>query len=185
MKKLAGAAVFVVTLAVALIVTSYYNPRPATPPPQLAEDVPPAWPDPPPPAPRAEVTYKVRLVTLDVAARRSHATLVVEHAPDAPAPERLWVWAGFFVPGDAGGEVFAGEPVRVEKPFASGSRAVVNVSAACPWCGQRDAPAAGYYAHVNVSTVSASDARLEDAGVSRDLSRATQVVVEEGRRKTR
>ena len=95
------------------------------------------------------------------------------------------MWVGFFVPGDAGGEVFAGEPVLVEQPFASGNRATLNVTAACPWCGQRDAPAAGYYAHVNVSTYSAADARLEDEQVSRELSKATQVSVEEGRRMTR
>ncbi len=74
----------------------------------------------------------------------------------------------------------------VEKPFAGGAtRATVNVTGACPWCGQGDAPAAGYYARVNVSDESAADARLEDEEVSRDLSTATQVVVEEGRRRSR
>ena len=190
MKKLAGVAVFVVTLVVALLVTRYYAPRPEPPPPPpiapIAAD-PVLFPEPPPPLPsRSKVDYKVQLVTLDVAARKSHATLVLERAPGAPAPERLWVWAGFFVPGDAGGEIFAGAPVSVEKPFAGGAtRATVNVTGACPWCGQGDAPAAGYYARVNVSDESAADAQLEDEEVSRDLSTATQVVVEEGRRRSR
>jgi hypothetical protein len=189
MKKLAGVAVFVVTLVVALLVTRYYAPRPEPPPPPIAPIAadPVLFPEPPPPPPsRAKVTYKVQLVTLDVAARKSHATLVLERAPEAPAPERLWVWAGFFVPGDAGGEVFAGAPVLVEKPFAGGAtRATVNVTGACPWCGQGDAPAAGYYARVNVSAESAADAQLADEEVSRVLSTATQVVVEEGRRRSR
>lgn len=191
MKKLAGVAVFVVTLGVALLVTRYYAPRPEPPPPPpiapIAAD-PVLFPEPPPPPPpsRAKVTYKVQLVTLDVAARKSHATLVLERAPDAPAPARLWVWAGFFMPGDARGEVFSGAPVSVEKPFAGGAtRATVNVTGACPWCGQGDAPAAGYYARVNVSDESAADAQLADEEVSRDLSTATQVVVEEGRRRSR
>ena len=190
MKKLAGVAVFVVTLGVALLVTRYYAPRPEPPPEPpfapIAAD-PPLFPESPPPPPsRSKVTHKVQLVTLDVAARKSHTTLLLERAADAPAPERLWVWAGFFLPGDARGEVFSGAPVLVEKPFAGGaSRAAVNVTGACPWCGQRDAPAAGYYARVNVSTESAADARLEDEEVSRDLSTATQVVVEEGRRRGR
>ena len=188
MKKLAGVAVFVVTLVVALLVTRYYAPRPEPPPPPVAPIAadPVLFPESPPlPPSRSKVTYKVQLVTLDVAARKSHATLVLERAPDAPAPERLWVWAGFFVPGDARGEVFAGEPVVVEKPFAGATRATVNVTGACPWCGQGDAPAAGYYARVNVSDESAADAQLEDEEVSRDLSTATQVVVEEGRRRGR
>ena len=189
MKKLAGVAVFVVTLVVALLVTRYYAPRPEPPQPPIAPIAadPVLFPEPPPPLPsRSKVDYKVQLVTLDVTARKSHATLVLERAPNAPAPERLWVWAGFFVPGDAGGEVFAGAPVVVEKPFAGGAtRSTVNVTGACPWCGQGDAPAAGYYARVNVSDESAEDARLEDEEVSRDLSTATQVVVEEGRRRSR
>ena len=185
MKKLAGVAVFVVTLVVALLVTRYYAPRPEPTPqfPTAGNTM--HRPVPRPVAP-SKITHKVQLVTLDVAARRSHATLVLERAPDAPAPERLWVWAGFFVPGDAGGEIFSGAPVLVEKPFAGGAtRATVNVTGACPWCGQGDAPAAGYYARVNVSDESAADAQLEDEEVSRDLSTATQVTVEEGRRRSR
>lgn len=177
MKKLAGAAVFVVTLVVALLVTSYYNrPRPVVPTITL---------DPPaadtPPEPRPEGSHYAQLVTLDVAARKSHTTVVVQHARGARPPERLWVWTGFFVPGDRRGRVFAGEPVLVEPSFGWDGRAAVKVTAACPWFGQRDAPAAGYYAQVNVSTVSAAEARLEDEQVSREPSKATPVTVEEGR----
>lgn len=188
MKKLAGAAVFLVALGVALLVTSYYDPRPVVPTLTLdpqPDDTPTSRPAFPPPTRGTRVTYKAQLVTLDAAARKSHTTLVVEHAPDAPAPERLWVWTGFFVPGDAGGELFAGEPAVVVNPFASGNRVTVSVSADCQWCGRRDAPAAGYYARVNVSPVSAADARLEDERVSRDITKATPVTVEQGRRRAR
>lgn len=188
MNRLAGAAVFVVTLVVALLVTNYYHRRPEPPPPTHATAVadPPLIPESSPSTPsRSKVNYKVRLVTLDVAARWSHTTLTLEQPPDADPPAKLWVWVGFFVPGEAGGEVFAGEPVMVSNPFASGDGATLSVTADCRWCGRRDAPAAGYYAHVNVSTVSAADARLEDGQVGRDITKATPVTVEQGRRGTR
>lgn len=187
MSKFAGAAIFVVTLAVALLATSYYNRRYAPPPPQPPPAATPAeqapTPAATPPAWHKEILHKVRLVTLDVAARKSHTKLTVEHYPSAPAPERLWVWVAFFAPGDAAGEVFAGEPVLVEKPFATASahRTTIDVTAACPWCGRRGVPAAGYYARVRVSAVSAEDARLADVDVSRDLATAVPVTVEEGR----
>ena len=183
MKKLAGAAVFVVTLGVALLVTNYYDRRPSAPPPPAPRAAPPPAEDAPPPAlSQAEVTHEVRLVTLDMGARKSHTTLTVEHEPGAPAPEKLWVCTGFFVPG---GSVFCDAPVLVEKPFASGRRATLTVSAECGWCGRRDVPAAGYYADVKVSAVSAADATIEHVNGPRKLVGVTPVVVEEGRRGAR
>ena len=192
MMKLAGAAVFFVALVVALLITKYYGPQqPAPPqpppaPPDIVDNFPPPPPPPPPPTmTRQQITHKVQLVTLDMAARKSFTTLVLERDRNLPAPERVWVWTAFFVPNGARGQVYAGEPVLVEKPFASGERATVNATGACPWCGAPGAPTGGYYARVNVSTESATAARLDESAVSRDLSTATNVVVEEGRKRSR
>jgi hypothetical protein len=181
MNKLAGVAVFAATLGVALLVTSYYNPRPRPAPPTVV--VVNAPPPPPPPAQRTKVTHKVQLVTLDMEARRSHTTLTVEHEPGANAPEKLWVCTGFFVPG--GSEEYPTEPVLVEKPFASGRRATLTVTAACHWCGQRGVPAAGFYANAVVSTISADDALHDHVSGQHKIGDATPVTVEEGRRKSR
>lgn len=185
MKKLGAVAVFVVTLAVAILVTKYYGPQPAPPQPPPVPPVGVGTIPPPPPVRQPQVTHKAQLITLDLAARKSHATLVLERERGRPAPERIWVWTAFFVPDDARGRIFSGAPVELRDPFAFGDRVTVNVTGACPWCGEKDSPANGYYARFNISTESAAAARLGDEEVSRDISTATPVVVEEGRKKTR
>jgi hypothetical protein len=174
MKKLAGLLAFAVALALAILLTRYYSSRPA--PPQPA-------PAPVPPAPASDasapaaVTFKTQLVTLDFAARKAHVTLNLERDPSRPAPEKVWVWAYFFTP-DAPGRYCAGDPVEVPRPFASGSRATINVEAPLADCPAPRSPSSTYYARVNVSAESAFAARLNEQRISYDASQASPVVVE-------
>src|ERR671912_311897 len=135
-RTLSGIAAFVLTLGVAFVVTRQYTPPPAPPPPVVAPAPPPPAAAPPPPAPDAGapqlVTHKARLVTLDFAAAKSHATLALERDPARPAPERVWVTTDLFTrdaSAPRGFRACLGRPVEVRQPFATGSRPVVNVSA--------------------------------------------------------
>jgi hypothetical protein len=185
MKKLAAFGVFVVTLILALLVTSYYRPRTDPPTPEPPHSPPVIETVAPPPPPAAQVTHKVQLITVDVASRRFYTTVFLERDRNQPAPEKVWVWTAFFVPGDKTGKIYAGDPVELRQPFESVDRITVSPNGACPWCREKGAPASGYYARVNISTESAEDARLADADVSRDISTATPVVIEGERAKDR
>ena len=192
MKKLAGLLAFAVALVVAILLTQYYSRHYAPPPPP-----PPALPAAPAQPPvtgsgvtklpppgsykeaggNAPVTFKPQLVTLDLAGRKGHVTLVLERDPSRPAPATAWVWAYFFSP-DAPGRYCAGDPVEVRQPFAAGGRAEVKVELPVADCPAPRSPSSTFYARVNVSAESAFAARLTEQRISYDITQATPVVVQ-------
>jgi hypothetical protein len=132
------------------------------------------------------LSYKARLVTLDYASGKTHTRLVLECPPARRAPERVWVWTYFFVPGgEREHQFWAGEPVEIKSPFTEGKRADIVADAACSWCNDARAPQEGFYARVHVSTESAASARLRPEELDYNLSTATPVVVEGTRRSSR
>lgn len=182
MKKLTGLLVFVAAIAGAVAVSRYFSgPRPVarveTPAPPPA---PPTEPRLVPGNPPAPVFFKARLVTLDFTTKKSHLTLELERDRTRPAPERVWAWVSFFSPEDGGR--CAGAPVEVRQPFARGDRATVVVEADASACAPPRAPAATFYARVNVSAESADSARLPESQLTTDISQATPVVVAGTRR---
>jgi hypothetical protein len=189
MKKLAGLLAFAVALVGAIMLTQYYSRRDAPPPPPPA----PALPGMPPaqgPGSYTDgrgggaVTFKPQLVTLDLAGRKAHASLVLERDPARAAPASVWVWAYFFST-DTPGRYCAGEPVEVRQPFATASRAEVRVELPVADCAAPRTPSSTYYARVNVSPESAFAARLSEQRVSYDISQATPVVVAVGKSPSR
>ncbi len=193
MKKIAGLLAFAVALVGAIMLTQYFSRRFSPPPPPP----PPAAPAQPPvtgtgvttTAPpssytdsrgNAPVTFKPQLITLDLAGRKGHVSLVLERDPARPAPASVWVWAYFFST-DAPGRYCAGEPVEVRQPFSSGSsRADVRVELPVADCPAPRSPSSTYYARVNVSAESAFAARLTEQRISYDVAQATPVVVAMG-----
>jgi hypothetical protein len=196
MKKLAGLLAFAVALAGAILLTQYYSQRyspPPPPPPPAHPSAPPSTglgvtTSPPPAAYReaganAPVTFKPQLVTLDLAGRRGHVSLVLERDPARPAPATVWVW-GYFFSTDAPGRYCAGPPVEVRQPFGTGSsRADVTVELPVADCPAPRSPSSTYYARLNVSAESAFAARLSEQRISYDITQATPVVVAAGRQK--
>jgi hypothetical protein len=199
LKKLAGVAAFVVALIVAILVTRYYAPRtdapPAAPPPPppvvSAPSLPPVEPMPPlPPKPALppSVSYKARLVSLDFTAGKTYTTVVLEREPGATeTPESVWVWTYFFDDAAARGErpAWSSDPVEIRQPFARGNRTTVTATAQCAWCADPQAPRSGYYARVNISSVSKDAARLSRERLNYDITGATPVEVQGADRKTR
>lgn len=182
-KMLAGFAAFVLAMAAAVAVTKFYAARtpapPPTPPPAATPPAPPAPPAPAPAdAPATQVFFTPKLITLDLAARKSHTTLSVERDPARPTPERLWVRTYFFSSEGEPNTMREGEAVEIARPFADGDRAALVATAACGWCGEASAPRGGYYARVAVSTESKEAARLDETRLSFDIKTATPVVVE-------
>lgn len=186
-KSLAGIAAFVVALGAAIFITKFYSTPDAPPPPP-----PPVAPS-PAPAPTAQadapegpssVSHKARMITLDLAARKTHTTLSIERDPSAPAPERLWVRTYFFST-EAAGKVWSGDAVEILRPLSGGTRATVTATAACTWCGETGAPRGGYYARVVVSAVSKEATRLSEGRLDFDISKSTPVVVQEGAKNRR
>lgn len=192
LKKLAGVAAFVVALGAAILVTKYYGPRPPAPP---APPAPPTVSVPQPPAapPAREtteatdgLTYKASLVSVDFAAKRAYTTLVLEREPSQSVPERVWVWTYFFVPDDAALASWSSEPVEIEKPFAGGkSRVTVTAESACDWCDAAGVRKDGLYARVKVSNVSKESARVRQENLDFQITTATPVVIQHGKRPAR
>jgi len=198
LKKLTGLLVFVLALAGAIALTKYYASRqsPAVPErPAPPPDAPPNVPPPPPPfdsseqqggpgapSPNAAVSFEVRNAILNFETGKSHLTLQLTRDPARPEPEKIWVWAYFFT-NDAGGErrYCSGEPIEVRRPFATGARETINVTADAGACPRPVAPTTNYYARVNVSAESAFAARLSERRISYDISSATPVVVQGAR----
>lgn len=196
MKKLAGLLAFGVALLGAILLTQYYSRHYAPPPPPPAP-APPSLPGMPPatgsgmttaPGPGSytdtrgggQVTFKPQLVTLDLAGKKAHVSLVLERDPARPAPATVWVWAYFFST-DAPGRYCAGEPVEVRRPFAAGSRADIRVELPVADCPAPRTPSSTYYARINVSPESAFAARLSEQRISYDITQATPVVVAVGK----
>lgn len=182
LKKLTGLFVFVAAIAGAVVLSRHFSAPPPPPPPE-APSVPvlprePRLAPEPAPAPRADIAFKARQVTLDFASKKSSVTLELERNLTGPAPESVWAWVAFFPPdGARGGRCSAG-PVEVRRPFAHGGRATVVVKADASGCEAPRAPSATLYARVHVSSVSAEAAREEGASVSaEDPARATPVVI--------
>jgi hypothetical protein len=193
LKKLAGLLVFAVALVGAIMLTQYYTRRYGPPPAPPAAPPPlPAIPAvtgsrsttlPPPagsysePAANVPVTFKPQLITLDLAGRKAHVTLLLERDPARPAPASVWVWAYFFS-ADAPGRYCAGDPVELRQPFAAGNRASVKAELPVTSCPAPQSPAATFYARVNVSPESAFAARLSEQRISYNIGQASPVVLE-------
>ena len=199
LSKLAGVAVFVLALALALAVTHYYSPqekqedahvsdRDAAPPPPPPPVLPGAPTDDdetestttPPPA-----TSKAQLITLDKETRKCHLTVTLERDLSGREPSRLWVGAYFFAPTAHGAkrpEHWSIEPIEVREPFAEGRRVVKHLSTDCAWLGSPGVPSEGFYARLKISADSAAAARSRPAEMSFDLAGAAPVVVEAGKR---
>jgi hypothetical protein len=193
MRKLTGLLVFAVALAGAILLTSYYKQKYASPaPPTPAQTVAPAAPAAPaadarggsPPAQargNAPFTFKTQTVALDPAGKKARVTFTLERDPARPAPATVWVWAYFFST-DAPGRYCSGEPVEVRQPWADkpGADGHVEIKAELP---VKDCPAprdasSRYYARVNVSAESAFAARLTEQRISYDTTQASPVTVE-------
>ncbi|HVF48693.1 MAG TPA: hypothetical protein VNA19_01320 [Pyrinomonadaceae bacterium] len=193
LKKLAGVAAFIVALGAAILVTKYYGPHPPASPP--APPAPPTASVPQPPAapPARETTeeanglsYKASLVSVDFAAKKTYTTLVLEREPGQRAPERVWVWTYFFVPGSASSESWSGEPVEIKEPFAGGkSRVTLTAESPCDWCDSGGVSKEGLYARVKVSNVSRELARVPQENVDLEITTATPVVIQHGKRPAR
>ncbi len=192
MKKIAGLLAFAVALVGAILLTQYYSRRYSPPPPPPAPAAPAQPPitgagvtTAPPPGSYQQkgvnvpVTFKPQLVTLDLAGRKGHVSLVLERDPARPAPASVWVW-GYFFSTDAPGRYCAGDPVEVRQPFASGSRAEVRVELPVTGCPAPRTPSSTYYARFNVSAESAFAARLSEQRISYDITQAAPVVVAVG-----
>jgi hypothetical protein len=185
-RTLAGIAAFVVTLGVAYFATRYY----AAPPAPVAAPAPPPPAAAPPPAPDAGapelITHRARLVTLDFAAAKSHATLALERDPARPAPERVWVRTDLYTKDASAPRGFRacmGRPVEVRQPFSAGSRPVVNVSAPVEKCAEPADPAATFYARVQVFAAPPDPARGSEPPDGYDITTGVPVVLQRGARK--
>ena len=130
------------------------------------------------------VSYKVQLVSVDFINRESYTTLRLKRERGAPAPDSLWVYTSFFVP-EYPNKSWSGSPVELREPFAEGDKVSLTVTAACPWCGDANAPRAGYYARVQVSTVSSEAAARRDQDFDPDIKTATPVLVQVERKPRR
>lgn len=190
LKHFARIVVFTLAFAGAVVLTGIYkmSRRPSRPSPPIAAleaDAPVGRPFGPnvtlasPPVP-----HKAKLITLDKSRKESYTTL--ELAPLRSAPQRLWVWACFFVPSASAGagRCWSSEPVEVLRPFDNGGPAMLTVKAPCAWCGEAGVPENGFFAIVRVSTVSAEDARATEDALNFDIATATPVVVQEPRTRT-
>jgi hypothetical protein len=179
MRKLMGLLVFIVALGGAILLTTYYKQKYATPAPPTAPTAAPAPPAAPPADARGNtpVSFKTQLVTLDLAAKKAHVALTLERDPARPAPASVWVWAYFFST-DAPGRYCAGDPVELRQPFAAGARAAVTVDIPVKDCPAPRSPSSTYYARVNASAESAFAARLSEQRISYDITQASPVVVE-------
>jgi hypothetical protein len=179
MKKLAGLLAFAVALACAILITQYYSspakkPEAPPPPPAPVALTPPAQPAAPVDM-STVVSFELKLVTLDLAAKKANVTLTLGHAPSA-TPERVWVWAYFFTQ-ESPGRYCEGGPVEVKRPFDK-DRARVTVELPVSNCPVPRTPSTTFYARVNVSAESAFAARLAEQRISYDTSQASPVVLQ-------
>lgn len=183
LKKLSGLFVFAAALAGAFAVSRYFSapPAPAEEPPRQVggQDARPFDAD---AAPPAAVGFKPRLVLLDFGGGKSYVTLELEQNLVGPAPERLWVWADFFSGEGASRTRCEAGAAEVRQPFMRGRRASVVVELASGGCAAPAAPAATFYARVNVSAESAeAAARLPPERNNFDIRTAAPVVVQGAR----
>lgn len=121
------------------------------------------------------LAWYVELAGIDYTTRRTVLGLTL--SSEEPFPDRVWVWAYFVNPNFSPDGSFSDRPVEVEGPFERGSPAPVTVAADCHWCTNPDLPPSGYFARVNVSAVSAEDARIPVSHRRYDVEGATPVVV--------
>lgn len=170
-KHIAGIALFILIVGVSALIASIVAaplqiipPIPIHAPQTLNEQV-------------SHVNYKVQLVSLDFINRESYTTLRLKRQTDGPAPEKLWLYSSFFVP-ESPRKQWSSTPVEIVRPFAEGDEVSLTIAGACPMCEEANAPRAGYYARVVVSTVpSESDCRLGERAVA-DIKTAIPVLVQ-------
>lgn len=131
------------------------------------------------------VSYHVQIVSVDFINRESYTSLSLKRERGAPAPDSLWVYTSFFVP-EYPNKSWSGSPVELREPFSEGDEvSSITVTAACPWCGDANAPRAGYYARVRVSTVSSEAAARRDEDFDPDIKTAIPVLVQVERKPRR
>lgn len=183
LRRLAGVLTFITALGLAIAVTGYINTPFNTA--KRVSKVGLSWLQPASLVSDDEllaqgISYQVKLVSLDFERRKSYTTLTLRKEADTPAPEKLWLQTYLFVLLDpqAG---WASDPVEFDQPFKSGNTVTLTITAACHWCDQSSTPLDGYYARINLSTRSASDASRPRERIHDDLRTAIPVLVQNGR----
>ena len=118
----------------------------------------------------------VRLVSLDFINKKSYVTLEIKRGTDQPAAGNLRVTTYFFSP-DRPGRVWTSR-ARISISYAYADHFEYLATGACEWCGDVDAPKAGYFARVHISTFDTADIEMPFAELNRDVTTATPVVVQ-------
>lgn len=186
-KHLHGFAVFITILTLIVSVYEYIKgPFTKTPRVPVAISVTePSTEVPPSVTPEASpelISYDTKLVSLDFINRQAHTSLELRLGAGQPAPEKLWVTTFFFVPDYPGQGWTTTREIR--RPFANGDRFEYVASSTCDWCGDSDAPRAGYFARVYVSTEGGAASDLGSPS-SREITTAVPVVVQAERKSRR
>ncbi|HJU55954.1 MAG TPA: hypothetical protein VJ715_15320 [Pyrinomonadaceae bacterium] len=182
-KHLYGFVVFVIILTSAVFIYDYIHglyPKRV----RVRYDDPVAAPSTnvPPAATPELISYDTKLVSLDFINKQSYTALELRLGAGQPAPDRLWVTTFFFAPKYPGRGWTTRREIR--RPFADGDVSYTVASGPCNWCGDSDAPKAGYFARVYVSTEAGDDSDVLESRFSREITTAVPVVVQ-AERKTR
>lgn len=122
-----------------------------------------------------DLGVEVGLVTLDREHARSYTRLRLD-AYRGRVPEKLWVRTYFFAPDDAGGRVWGGDAVEIDRPFDQYGSVNLTVAAPCAWCDDETAPRGGYFARVQISD-GREETPLPWGAEFRDIRTAVPVVV--------
>lgn len=177
-KHFAGVALFFVIFASTVIVTNFLTAPIGTVSPIKLNATPPGHIVDMTPQP---INYKVRLVSLDFNNGKSYTTLILKREAGQPAPEKLWVRTLFFAPDHDASKGWS-SLAEIRRPFSYGERVEITATGKCDWCEERDAPKAGYYAQVYVSTEYAGDLHTPAERASRNIMTAIPVVVQTKRK---
>lgn len=179
-KHLAGLALFLLTFGGTVIITKFLTTpiaaiapvriEAATPHGYLADAAP------------QFINYKARLVSLDFIKGKSYTTLVLKREAGQSAPEKLWVKTIFFSPDHYASKQWS-SLAEIRRPFSHGERVEITATGECGWCEERDAPEAGYYAQVYVSTEYPDDSQPRE--MRRNIISMVPVVVQTRRQSYR
>jgi hypothetical protein len=173
-KHLAGLAIFFVILSSSIFINAFLA-IPPTPPPLVAVN---ATPLQFMPSETQPINYRPRLVSLDFIKRQTYTTLIIKRDADQSAPRSLWVTTSFFAPDDAPGRVWT-STVEIRRPFFKSDQTEITATAPCDFCQYySDAPRAGYFARVYVSTDRPDDSVLSTTQFDRKIADATPVLVQ-------
>lgn len=132
-------------------------------------------------AQRQQISYSVRLVSLDFNRKESYTTLALKREMGQSLPKTLWVRTSFFIP-ESDGKVTWSETVELRVHHFDSDRVEVTARSSCARCGLPDTPKTGYFARVFVSTEPINEAALPDSDINTDLRGAIPVLVQAERK---